>query len=100
MKLDDDEDVEPGRLSLLPECKCVDLTLADGTKPGCKNNNNNNNNNNEKEGPDFCLVAESPCLSIGAHGEVERSQPVRELNGLIHKSELLCKINPGGIIRK
>ena len=86
MKLDDD-DREPGRLSLLPECKCVDLTLADGTKPGCGG------------GGDFCLVAESPCLSIGANGEVERSEPVRELNGLIHKSELLCK-NPLGIIRK
>ena len=51
---------------------------------------------------DFCLVAESPCVSVGAGGEVERSAPVRELNGLIHKSELLCK-NPqaaAGIIRK
>ena len=91
MNLDDD-DGEPGRLSLLPECKCAHLTLADGTKPGC-------GDGVEEEG-DFCLVAESPCLSIGSNGEVERSQPVRELNGLIHKSELLCKKMPLGIIRK
>ena len=90
MILDEDEG-EPGRLSLLPECKCVDLTLADGTKPGC-------GGSGDEEG-DFCLVAESPCLSVGANGEVERSKPVRELNGLIHKSELLCKISTG-IIKK
>ena len=35
MKLDGDDEVgELGRLSsLLPECKCLDLTLADGRRP-------------------------------------------------------------------
>ena len=93
MNLDDD-DGEPGRLSLLPQCKCAHLTLSDGTKPGC-----GGGDGVEKEG-DFCLVTESPCLSIGANGEVERSEPVKELNGLIHKSELLCKKMTLGIIRK
>ena len=85
-----DEDGEPGRLSTLPECRCVDLTLADGTVTGCGG------------GGGSCLVAESPCVAIGANGEVERSAPVKELNGLIHKSELLCRNNAalGGIIRK
>ena len=86
MKLHD-EDGEPGRLSTLPECRCVDLTLADGSMPGCAG------------GGGSCLVAESPCVAIGANGEVERSAPAKELNGLIHKSELLCK-NTLGIIRK
>ena len=34
MNLDDNEEGKLGRLSsLLPECKCLDLTLADGRRP-------------------------------------------------------------------
>jgi hypothetical protein len=79
-KDDEDVDIDPGRLSLLPECRCAsDLVLSDGTSGDCNEDG-------------LCLVVESPCVAIGENGEVERSAPVMTLNGLIHKSDLMCKL--------
>ncbi len=61
-----------------PRC-ADDLVLSDGSRGDCASN-----------GGQHCLVVESPCVTL-LGGALEKSVPVDDLNGLVHKSELLCK---------
>lgn len=65
------------------ECACADIVLANGSRGDCSET--------DESGQPFCFVKRSPCVAIGPRGEVEASRPEGRLNGLVHKSRLLCK---------